>query len=194
MIFFMVTGLDAAASKMHQKAINEDLFARIGRDDKAAFEELFVLTERAVYAMALSILKDPYDTQDVVQETYLKIRSAAHLYKPMGKPLAWILTITKNLALNTLRKSAHGAVLQENPPDNDLRYSCVCDPTDRLVLSAALNILNEEEREILLLHLVSGIKHIEIARTLKAPISTVISRYHRALKKLRKHLTEKGAF
>ncbi|MEG2597399.1 MAG: RNA polymerase sigma factor [Oscillospiraceae bacterium] len=188
----MMISEEDADPKIRQAKIDEELFVRIGENDREALEELYLLTERAVYALVLSILRDPDATQDVVQETYLKIRSAAHLYQPQGKPLAWIFTISKNLAYSALRRQKVGTMCSEELPENDLRYSCVSDPTDRLILSAALEILQEDERQIVLLHAVSGVTHIEIARDFGVPISTVLSRYHRALKKLKKHLIQKG--
>lgn len=76
--------------------------------------------------------------------------------------------------------------------EEDFRLSYVSDPTDRLVLEAALKTLNEEERRVVLLHAISGLKHREIAQDLGLPLSTVLSRYHRALKKLKRCLTEEG--
>jgi RNA polymerase sigma-70 factor (ECF subfamily) len=59
-----------------------------------------------------------------------------------------------------------------------------------MVLLTVLEILNDQERAIILLHAVSGLTHREIANDLVLPLSTVLSKYHRGLKKLRKHLTE----
>ena len=58
-------------------------------------------------------------------------------------------------------------------------------PEDRQVLQEALAGLGAEERQIVLLHAVAGLKHREIARLLEQPLSTVLSKYHRGLKKLR---------
>ena len=60
------------------------------------------------------------------------------------------------------------------------------------MLEAALKALGDEERQVVLLHAVSGLKHREIAQDLGLPLSTVLSRYNRALKKLKRHLTEEG--
>ncbi|MEF9976007.1 MAG: RNA polymerase sigma factor, partial [Oscillospiraceae bacterium] len=81
MFFFMVIDDKAPShSKIHQAEINEELFVKIGENDSDALAELYRITHRAVYALVLSILKNPDLTQDVVQDTYIKIRSAAHLY------------------------------------------------------------------------------------------------------------------
>ena len=177
----------------HRKnmVIDEAIFIRIAENDVAAFEEFFHLTERSIYAFALSILKNHEDALDVVQETYLKIRGAAHLYKPMGKPMAWVFTIARNLAMNKLRvrtRMDNNTAVEDM--ENSLSFSYVTDQEDKLVLQSALKILNEQEREIILLHAVSGFTHIEIARDLGMPLSTVLSKYHRGLKKLRKYLAE----
>jgi RNA polymerase sigma-70 factor (ECF subfamily) len=61
---------------------------------------------------------------------------------------------------------------------------------DKMVLLAALSILKEEEREIVLLHTSAGMKHREIAASLKIPLATALSRYNRAMKKLENYLRE----
>ncbi len=171
--------------------LDESLLPRVGQGDSSALEALYIQTERAVYALALSILRDPEEAQDVTQEVYLKVRAAAHLYMPQGKPLAWLFTITKNLCRDIQR--GRGRVEQEpEGMEQDARFSYVSDPTDRLVLEAALKTLGTEERQVVLLHAVSGLKHREIAQDLGLPLSTVLSRYNRALKKLKRYLIEEG--
>ena len=171
--------------------LDEGLLPRVGQGDRAALEALYVQTEKAVYALALSLLRDPEDARDVTQEVYLKVRAAAHLYVPQGKPLAWLFTITRNLCRDLQRSRTQDGQAPEDL-ENDARFSYVSDPTDRLVLEAALKALGDEERQVVLLHAVSGLKHREIAQDLGLPLSTVLSRYNRALKKLKRHLTEEG--
>jgi RNA polymerase sigma-70 factor (ECF subfamily) len=178
--------------KYKKIAIDEAIFLRIAENDMAAFEEFYNLTQRSVYAFALSILRNHEDAMDVLQETYLKIRGAAHLYKPMGKPLAWVFTITRNLAMSKIRTwNKAEAVAAENLED-DLSFSYVTDNEDKFVLQAALKLLDETEREIILLHAVSGFKHREIADNLGLSLGTVLSKYNRGLNKLKKHLKEQG--
>jgi len=61
-----------------------------------------------------------------------------------------------------------------------------------MVLEAALTILNTEEQQIVLLHAVTGMKHKEIAELMNLGLSTTLSKYNRALKKLRSYLEERG--
>lgn len=190
-MFLLMTVETLAKTQRSAEKLDEGLLPLVGQGDMAAFESLYRSTERAVYALALSILKNPHDAQDVVQETYLKVRAAAHLYVPQGKPLAWLFTITKNLCRDLVRASGKTQAAPEGAED-DLRFSYVCDPTDRLVLEAALKTLGEEERQVVLLHAVSGLKHREIAKDLDLPLSTVLSRYSRSLKKMQRYLTQEG--
>ncbi len=172
--------------------IDERLFVRIGDNDMDALEELYNQTERTLYAYILSIARNHDETLDLMQETYIKIMSSAHLYKPMGKPLAWMFTIAKNLYLSELRKTKREINFETERVEDDLSFSYVKDYEDRIVLETALNILDAEEREIVLLYAVSGMKHREIADSIGLKLSTTLSKYHRALKKIRNYFEEGG--
>ncbi|WP_291405187.1 RNA polymerase sigma factor [Acidaminobacter sp.] len=172
--------------------LDEGLFERIGSGDMSAFDLLYRETERAMYTYALSLTRSHDEALDLVQEAYVKVLSAAHLYQPMGKPLAWMFTIQKNLHLSKLRKSGRIVPLDTFDIENNSHFSYVEDPEDRMVLEAALTILNSEEQQIVLLHAVSGMKHKEIAETIGIGLSTTLSKYNRALKKLRRFLEERG--
>lgn len=170
--------------------IDEKLFKRIGANDMEALDELYHLTERTLYAYILSIVKNHDETLDLMQETYIKIMSAAHLYKPMGKPLAWMFTIAKNLYLSKIRKRKREINVDSMEIEDDSRFSYITDNEDKIVLEAALDILSEDERKIVLLYAVSGLKHKEIAESIGLKLSTTLSKYHRALKKIRDYLSE----
>lgn len=172
--------------------IDERLFKRIGANDMDALDELYKLTERTLYAYILSIVKNHDETLDLMQETYVKIMSSAHLYKPMGKPLAWMFTISKNLYYDKIRKGKREFNMDSGEIANDLNFSYITDNEDRLVLETVLKNLDEDERKIVILYAVSGLKHKEIAENIGLKLSTTLSKYHRALKKLRIHLN-KGA-
>jgi len=183
---------DTNQHKYRKIKIDELIFGKIADNDMVAFEELYHLTERSVYAFALSILKNHEDAMDVLQETYMRIRGAAHLYKPMGKPLAWVFTITRNLAMSKLRTYNKTVTVPAEDLEDNLSYSYVTDRDDKFVLQAALKILDLEEREIILLHAISGFKHREIAEHLGMSLGTVLSKYQRGLSKLKKHLKDQG--
>jgi RNA polymerase sigma-70 factor (ECF subfamily) len=174
--------------------IDEALLVRIGQDDQEALTDLYVLTHRVIYTYALSLIKNHEDALDIVQDTYIKIRSAAHLYQPMGKPLAWMFTITRHITLNMIRKNKRSQAFDQDVLENNTSFSYIEDPEDKMVLQMALKILSEEERQIVLLHSVGGFKHREISELTDLALGTVLSKYNRGLKKLRKALKKGGGY
>lgn len=188
----MVTeSVNATANNEQQSSvIDEAIFTRIGENDMMAFEEFYRCTERIVYSFVLSILKNHDDALDVVQDTYLKVRASAHLYQPMGKPMAWVFTIARNLSISKLRFKQKSDSIEVLDMENDINFSYVTDHADRLVLQTALKVLSNEELHIILQHAIAGVTHREIAKNLGMKLSTVLSKYHRGLKKMKKQLTE----
>lgn len=166
----------------------ETIIAAIAQDDRCALEQFYKLTDKMLYGFILSILKNPYDAEDVMQDTYLKIRAGAHLYQSKGKPMAWVFTIARNLCLMRLRsQKQHGETSYEL-----LEFGIASEESnmveDRIVLQKVLQLLDENERQIVILHAVNGMKHREIASILGMPIATVLSKYARSIVKLKKML------
>lgn len=165
------------------------LIHKIGDGQKDALARLYENTKASVYGFALSFLKNGADAEDILQETYLRIWENADSYKAKGTPMAWILTITKNLCLMKLREKKKHQDLEPEQWDMEFHIPDTAGNTeDRHLLEAALNILLEEERQIILLHAVSGLKFREISDLLGIGLSTVLSKYHRALKKMKKYI------
>lgn len=168
----------------------EELIAKIALGDKEALAAVYEDARKPVYGYALSIVREPSDAEDVLQDTFINLWSASAGYKPMGKPMAWILTIARNLATSKLRERGKTTEM----PEDELLYDATADPSfgieQKTVLNAAMNLLSEEERQIIMLHAVSGLKHTEISKFLSMPLSTVLSKYSRAKKKLQKTLEE----
>lgn len=165
----------------------KDLIRRIGLGEEAALAEFYRKTSSAVFGFALSICKNHADAEEIMQDTYLAVDANAGQYQPTGSPMAWLLTIAKNLALGRLRRSDRETAVetlpeQAHPNDTAERTE------NKMILETAMTILSEEERQILILHAVSGLKHREIAALLGLTLSGTLSKYHRALKKLQKQL------
>lgn len=170
--------------------VDENLIIRMAAGDGAAFKELYEQTASAVYGFALSILKNKHDAEDVMHDAFIKVYTAAVTYKPMGKPLAWMLTIVRNLCYTKMRS---GGVCEDISEYEDLVSAGNHDSVlDKMILQEALSKLDFEERQIVVLHSLTGLKHREIAEILELPTGTVLSKYNRSIKKLRKQLEEKG--
>ena len=168
--------------------MDEGLILRIAVDDRQALETLYRETSTSVYGFVLSIVRNSHIAEDIMQETYLKIYTSAKGYRPQGKPLAWMLTIAHNLSLMKLREKEASNISLE-PDWGAARTDGGHEKTlDRMVLETAMQILSDEERQIIILHDVSGMKHREIADIMSIPLPTVLSKYRRALSKLRKQI------
>ena len=171
--------------------LDENLIIRMASNDGAAFRELYQQTSGVVYGFAMSILRNKHDAEDVMHDAFIKIYSGAVTYRPSGNPMAWILTIVRNLCLNRIRA---GKVCEDLSEYDDLAGSSNDseDMLDRMVLETAMSVLDAEERQIVVLHAMTGFKHREIAEILDLPTGTVLSKYNRALKKMRKKMESKG--
>lgn len=178
--------------KTHTLDLDETLLARIGQRDREAFNEFYALTEKILYSYILSIVKDHHTTNDLLQETYLKIMNSAHLYQPMGKPMAWVFTMAKRLCYDYFREQKRKSTIDFDDIENVAEYTQEETRDTQELLDIALAILNEQEREIVLLSAITGLKHREIAENLDMKLSTVLSKYHRAIKKMREHLKKEG--
>lgn len=169
----------------------EELIARMSRGEISAMGDLYDLIGTDVYAYALSKSVNKDDSEDVTHDTFIQIWKSAKQYTPMGKPLAWIFTIEINI-IRKQRKKFKASIPFDESIEGDIDGG---DFTENVILSdflnQMLNCLQEEEREIVVLHTVSEMKHREIAKLLNKPLSTVLSKYNRAIKKIQNLLKEK---
>ncbi len=164
----------------------EDAIKRMALGDKTALEELYLQTKTSVYSFILSMLKDRHTADDVFQDVYVSVYENAAGYDAKGKPMAWMLTIAKN------RCRMHFRSVKNHADMDSVAELWTADTPieDKIVLEAAFKQLTDEERNIVFLHVLSGMKHREIAHLLDIPLPTVLSKYHRAIKKLRGLLEE----
>ena len=187
-MFALIMTLEGQAKKAIPAAEYEAMLSGIAREDSAAFERFYRSTDRTLYTYILSLTRNHHDAQDVMMDTYLKVRANAHRYVPQGKPLAWVFTIARNLVRSRQREAAR-ETLYGDVTEVELAFPATDTQDDALALREAMTVLSEEERQIVLLHAVSGMKHRELSELLELPLSTVLSKYARALAKLKKAMT-----
>ncbi len=191
MLFMGMMSLDGPEN--YGRLSDEELLLRVGEGDQEAFRQLYQNTDRSMYSFILSIAKNPQDAEEIMQESYLKIWTSAANYRSQGKPLAWMFTIARNLCYMKFREQKHDSDITLDDLNGE-ESGEVCpqieQAADKLVLTAALKILKEDERELVLLHATAGLKHREIATALGIPLATALSKYNRAMKKLENYLRE----
>lgn len=169
-----------------------ELISSVAAGDIQSLGELYKLTSVSIYSFALSILKNSHDAEDVLHDTYMSIIASAKTYSEKGKPMAWILTIARNLCYMKLRNRSKNADYTEEDWESTLADKAGLSTEDTVILRACLETLSAEEMRIVVLHAVSGFKHREIAEILSLPLPTVLSKYSRSIKKLKKMLADGG--
>ena len=160
----------------------------LARGDASAFESIYKKTQKAVYYIALSILKDRSLAEDVMQSTYLKVIRNACMYHEGTDAVAWIKRICRNEALNLKKKREHETYIDER------EHAAVfgTEQTDDygLLIDLARRTLPQDEFEILILVSAVGYKRREVAELINIPLSTVTYKLNCATGKLIKALQD----
>lgn len=169
----------------------ERLLSGIAAGRPEDMSELYSRTRTAVYSLALSYLGNAHDAQDITQDTFVQVWERAGQYRPNGSPMGWLLTVCRNLALMRIRRADRHADLDDSGWDAIPAEEKGLSVEERALLQDALALLDKNERRVVMLHAAAGMKHREIAVLLEMPLATVLSKYHRAIKKLRAFM--KGA-
>ncbi len=161
----------------------EKLLSLARSGDGKAFENLYLQTKNAVYAVALSVLRDKYLAEDAMQETYLRLIKGTN---DVPNVRSYIAVTARNVSINIYNKQKRVSSLDELQDLCDINSGA---GEERSALKAALNLLNEEERQIVLLKN-AGYKHRETAKILNMKLGTVTWKYKEAIEKLRNYLEE----
>ena len=167
---------------------DDELLAQVAGGDIRALEALYRRMRVQVFAVALAVTADRGTAEDVLQDTFVRVYSAASRYRPEARARAWVLTIARHLALDAVRRRTrepvcgmadHGAATPAGDPDRI-----------RLDVVNALLQLGEVDRQIVVLHDLAGFTHAEVAAELGLPAGTVRWRYRLALARLRPLVAE----
>jgi len=167
--------------------------ARMARGEGDAVAELYDRHARPIYSLALRILGDTTEAEDIVQEVFSQAwKQAARYNAARGAVGAWLLTLTRSRAIDRLRakRARPGDVSDERVADQLVDAG---PPADLLVLSseqvarvrAALDELPLLQRAAIELAYYEGLTHAEIADRLEQPLGTVKTRIRLAMLKLR---------
>jgi RNA polymerase sigma-70 factor (ECF subfamily) len=132
------------------------------------------------------------DADDLVQETFVRALAARHRYQPGSNARAWLCRILCNLAVSEQRRRRRddrlrARVVAFSPEPEPAPPPPIDAPLDDGAVRIALAALAPAERRILELADVDELSYREIARALDCPIGTVMSRLHRARRRLRQH-------
>lgn len=158
---------------------------------RATLDRLYREHRQGLYTLALSILRDPSAAEDAVHEAFSRLCSKR--VAPTGDPVSYVFAAVRNASIDLLRRRP-GAVLT-GVSIFDECVSPVAGPgrqaeeaeRDRM-LREAVESLPDDQRQAVVMKLYGGLTFEQIAQTLGEPLSTVSTRYRKALDVLRETL------
>jgi RNA polymerase sigma-70 factor (ECF subfamily) len=168
------------------------LLNRAARGDKAAFAELYDATASRVHGLALRVVRDPAQAEEVTQEVYLEVwRQASRYDAARGSALAWLMTITHRKAVDRVR-SAEAATRRDiayeqtnRTVEHDTTAEAAHAGLEARRVRAAMAQLTDVQREAIELAYFGGYSHSEVAALLDLPVGTAKTRIRDGLIRLR---------
>lgn len=174
--------------------------SRCSTGEQSALESLYDETSSYVYGVALGILRDPADADEVTLDVYSQVwRSAAVYSAQRGSVLAWLLTLARSRAIDRLRsrssRNRREEVIGDDAPavfcaggDSPEQSAAHAQMGSRVRL--ALDALPAEQRQLVELAYFHGMSHAELASHLGQPLGTVKTRIRMGMMKLKLELQE----
>jgi RNA polymerase sigma-70 factor (ECF subfamily) len=184
---------------------DQDLVEKARGGDSQAFGQLVRRHHKSIFRLAVHMLRDKAEAEDVTQETFVRAWQSLARFEGNSQPYTWLYRIAVNLSLNVIRArktrkpaaelddprvdawlSAQGRVERANPAD------CSANRQLALALCDGIDSLSETLRTTLVLVCVEGLKLDAASEILGCPEGTVAWRVHEARRKLREHLNSRG--
>ena len=174
------------------------LLTRVAGRDAGALADLYDRHNRLLFSLILRVLRDRGEAEDVLQEVFVRVWDRADSYSPaLGTPLAWLVRIARNRAIDRLRSRRVRANVAESYDDPPV----VADSTPagnpeqlartaehRRAIVAALDQLPPEQRILIDAAYFEGFTQSELAERFNLPLGTVKTRIRTAMQTLRQTL------
>jgi RNA polymerase sigma-70 factor, ECF subfamily len=180
------------ATRTATTPVDLNLIHRIAQQDEAALLELYQHYGSLVYSLALRVLQNAGLAEEVTQDVFLKIWQQPERWNPsLGQFNSWLLAITRNAAIDRLRKEhRHGSPVRDlfEAELETIGASHWADDSnwfDGQVLARLLAQLPADQRHLIELAFYQGYTHSELAYQLNLPLGTVKTRLRTGLQRLR---------
>lgn len=181
-------------------SVDTDLLTAVRAGDPAALAALFDAHADRVYRLALGLLRDPAEAEDVVQETFLKAMTRLDQFEGRSRLDTWLYRVAYNASLDRLRRRPTDPLPEDDGddapalmPQSLVEWSLtpenrLLDGEARAALDAAIQTLPEKLRAVFLLRDIEGLSGEETAEALGLQVGAVKVRLHRARLALRERL------
>ena len=173
----------------------EDLLERVAAGDHAALIVLYDGVSTTLMAVALRVTGSCAEAEEVVQDAFMRTwREASSFDRGRGSALAWLVTLTRNRAIDVVRSRKRRATHEHESAEAEPREptvtpeGAVANAERAAAVRLAMETLRPEQRAVLDLAYFSGLSHSEIAERLDQPLGTVKTRILQAVRHLRERL------
>jgi len=187
-----------------------DLVSQAQKGSREAFRELFDRYHRRVYAVALGVVRNPDDAQDVVQDAFIKAHRNLSSFRGTSSFYTWVYRIAMNLCIDHTRRMKRRRKVDfddvaesleqgsENVRDDTLLPRILGqDPGRSLMrkeireqIGRALDSLSDNHRAVLVMREMEGLSYDEMAKVMGCSKGTIMSRLFHARKKMQSELRE----
>jgi RNA polymerase sigma-70 factor (ECF subfamily) len=172
------------------------LLSRVALSDRAAFDTLYQKTAPKLFGVAVRILHDRNDAEDVVQEAFVKVWRRASLYisSADGAPMQWLISIVRNTAIDWRRRRKLVSVEPsiEVADDAPSPESVAASGGEARLLAECLDLLDSDKARLIRQAYFTGMSYAELSAAEKTPLGTMKSWMRRTLAKLRECLEGVG--
>lgn len=169
--------------KIAEKELKE-IFIELKQGNTTAIEKLYTNYNKLIYGIAYSILKQKEDSEDIVQNIFSKISQIDKNKLPTNKEASWLYTLTKNETITFLRKKSNNIDI-ENIYEIEDTNNDINNIIDKVQFNKLICKLNEKEKQIISLKIISNLSFDEIGRLLNEPIGTIKWRYYKSINNLK---------
>ena len=185
----------------YSKLDDQNLIALIARSHSGAVSELFTRYSRLVYSLALKMVSEPTDAEEITLDVFVRVWQKAHTYHAeQARVSTWLVSITRHRAIDRLRRQnvrfdQSSLSWAEIAPQAEPQAQSNPEQTTELMMRqervrSAVAQLPLDQQEALALAYFKGQSHREIAEILGQPLGTVKSRIRMAMQKLRQLLQD----
>lgn len=177
---------------MEDAVVDAALLARVAARDPGAIATLYDRHARMLYSLIVRILRDRSEAEDVLQDVFVRAWTRVETYnRDLGSPLAWLIRIARNRAIDRLR--ARG--VRERSVDEAPQPPEVASPEATAALSErqravtrALDVLTPDQRTLIECAYFRGLSQTELAAEFGLPLGTVKTRIRTGMQALRRAL------
>lgn len=183
---------------MNESPDDRELVLSAQQGSEESFSALVRKYHERIYRIAVRIVRDPDEADEVTQEVFARAVAALGRFDFRASFYTWLVSIARNAAFDALRSMQRRARYRTTENGLDVYAAEGCGDGDPIrasskaeaaqIVVAALGRLNARDRTLIVLREYEGLQYEEIAKVLGCSVGTIESGLHRARKRLRQYL------